>query len=466
MTIKHAKTLAVIYLISSVVLIGAILNTSFFKREKYTNLAVSQRTEEKIERCIITDRNLIPLTGDIASDKRLACHLIGYADSSGVGVCGVEKALDEEIRYLGSKNERFLKDARGNAISSFKSSENQGDSKSYVKLTIDYHIQQITENALDKYGITGAVVILDAENFDVISMASRPNFDSDNIETYVDSSGTELLNRAVSQYNAGSIFKIVTMAGALENGICPKSFLCTGSMTFDSLDFPCHTQKGHGHLLPDEAFALSCNCSFYQLGTLMGSDEICRFAQKFGLGESVLGGVIPENTGNIPAFLANTESEEANLSIGQGEIMITPLQGAKLACIIASGGISKNVNIIDGIVSQNGNMKKEMKSVDSKRVISESTAKAIGDMMRKSVESGTGTNAKSQYVAIAGKTGSAETGWKLSGNLMVQGWFIGYFPYENPKYAIAVMVENGRGGNIACAPIFREIAEEVTLIGK
>lgn len=456
--------MAVIYFSASVFLICAILNISVFKREKYTYMAASQRTDEKSERCDIVDRSLIPFTGNFAQPTALARHIIGYTDSSGTGLSGIEKALDSEIKYYGNEKGRFLKDACGNAISAFKATD--GGDKKFVKLTLDYHIQQIVENLLDNYGITGAVVILDVDSFDVLAMASRPNYNSDDVNSYIASSGTELLNRAVSQYNAGSIFKIVTMAASLENGICPKTFFCGGSLLFDNLVFPCHLLQGHGNIDPSSAFALSCNCSFYQLGVSLGSEEICRYAQKFGLGEKALGEDICESSGNIPSFFANTRSEAANISIGQGEIMITPLQAAKLACIIASGGVSKKINIIDGIATEKAAIVKNMRKSSAKRIISEATANTIGEMMRQSVENGTGTNAQSEIVAIAGKTGSAETGWQIDESYMVQGWFVGYFPYKRPKYAMAVIAENGRGGNASCAPIFKETAEEIILLGR
>lgn len=464
--IKRGKLLTSLYFSAAVFLVIAVFIISVLKSDKYTYMAANQRTDKKNVRCLIADRSLIPFADSSAGSARLARHLIGYTDSSGAGISGIEKTLDDDIRYFGGESKHSLKDAGGNKISAFKAINATAENKNFIKLTLDYHIQQIAENALDKYGITGAAVILDTGTFDVLAMASRPNYNYENIEKYLSSDGSELLNRAVSPYNAGSIFKIVTMASALEKGSCPDVFRCSGSLVFDNLVFPCHISSGHGALTANDAFALSCNCSFYQLGISLGSEEICRFARKFGLGEKVLDDVICESGGNIPSFFANTQSEAANLSIGQGEIMITPLQAAKLACTIASGGISKTVNVIDGVVSQKNKLIKNMRSSSVERVISESTASAIGKMMKKCVESGTGTNAQSEIVSIAGKTGSAETGWKTDDNYMVQGWFIGYFPYESPKYAMAVIAENGRGGNSSSAPIFKEIAEKITALEK
>lgn len=460
--IRRLKIFSVSFALCFAFLISVIFTIAFIKSGDYTYMAVDQRTSDKTVRRTITDRNMIPLTGSEPRYEKdtLAKHVIGYTDSSNTGISGIEKALDYHIRTDESMQYPALKDANGNDISVFQPSSAKGEK--YIKLTLDYHIQKITENVLDKYGGSGAAVVLEADTFDVLAIASRPDFEQSNIGAYIQSGGTELLNRAISRYNAGSIFKIVTMAASLEEGICPSSLFCGGAEIYDNIIFPCHNPNGHGWLTPDDALAKSCNCAFYQIGTALGSEVLCKYAEKFGLGKSALGGILSESKGNVPKFLAKNTSEAANLSIGQGEILITPVQAAKIACIIASGGISDNVNIADSICYENGSIYEMLRQKNPERIISEENAKRIGEMMIKTTLDGTGTNAKSEKVSIAGKTGSAETGWQTEEGYMVQGWFIGFFPYESPKYAMAVMTENGRGGNISCAPVFKEIAEKIT----
>lgn len=463
--IKRPKKFLMIFLIPMLLLMYVILNITFLKGNQYANMAAEQRTgKSDSQRGCITDRNMIPFTGfsNRYSERSLAPHIIGYTDSSGTGISGIEKAMEDALAAP-LESDVILKDATGNDISAFKANGVQTKDMNYVKLTLDYHIQKIAENVLDDAGIIGAVVVLDVETFDILAMASRPDFNQNSVEDYISSDGTELLNRATSPYNAGSIFKIVTAAAALEEGISDADtiHLCNGNMIVDTVIFPCHHLQGHGFLNTEEAFALSCNCTFYNLGINLGSDTLCRYADKFGMGKQVIDGYIPESEGNIPDDPVLSASEAANLSIGQGEIMITPLQAARLAAIIASGGMAKDVNLIEGIADISGNMIKHMRRTSSERVISKNTAEKIGDMMLKVTESGTGTNAKSDYISIAGKTGSAETGWQTENDYMVQGWFVGYFPYDNPKYALAVMTENGRQGNASCGPVFKEIAERI-----
>jgi len=418
---------------------------------------------------------MIPFTADSGENGNghryrtpsYASHVIGYTNSDGTGASGIEKALEDEINGGGAAD-YYLLDAAGNAIPNFKTSTLYDKDGKFVKLTLDYHIQKITENVLDASGIIGAAVVLDVESFDVLAMASRPDFSRDSVSRYISSGGTELLNRATSPYNAGSIFKIITAAAAMEEEIADTNFTmqCKGTMKIDGIDFVCHKKEGHGLLTFEQAFSKSCNCAFYEMGISLGSAKICEYAKKFGIGENVLSACLSENGGNIPEYLSYTGSESANLSIGQGEIMITPLQAAKTVCVIASGGMSKQVNIVDSVIFADGEKIKDYRKISGQRVISRETAAKIADMMMKTTTEGTGSNALSEKVQIAGKTGSAETGWQTDDGYMVQGWFVGFFPFDEPKYALAVMTENGRQGNISCAPVFKEIAEKITEIKK
>lgn len=452
-------------------LVLSVGNISLFKGSKYSYLAAQQRlpgVSGATNRGIIADRNMIPFTETETGaqnryrENTVANHVIGYTNADGVGVSGIEKTMDSELAECGGA-QAVLLDATGNEIPNFKTGSAYLDGQKTVKLTLDYHIQKITENVLDKFGITGGAVVMDVESFDVLAMASRPDFSQRQIGRYVASGGTELLNRCVSPYNAGSIFKIITAAAALEEGVMMPDAVhyCGGVERIEGMDFYCHKKDGHGHLTFEDAFSKSCNCVFYNTGKLLGSKKICEYAEKFGMGKDVLSGQLSESDGNLPKYISSSGQESANLSIGQGEIMITPLQAAKAVSIIAAKGVSKAVNIADSVVDSKGETIKDLREYNTERVISEDTASKIGVMMMKATTDGTGSNAKSEKVSIAGKTGSAETGWQTEDGYMVQGWFAGFFPYENPRYVLAVMTENGRGGNISCAPVFKEIAERI-----
>ena len=467
--ILRPKKFLLLLMIPFVALLGVLLNIMIFKGSYYTNMAVNQRVYEmEPGRNVICDKNMIPFTKESPryDETSLATHLVGYASADGKGVTGVEKAFDKYLLKDNGAN-LVLKDGSGKKIPNFKVND-KGEKEQYLKLTLDYHIQKIAENVLDSHKMPGAVVVMDVETFDVCAMVSRPQFDRNQVEKYTEYGDTELVNRAISPYNAGSIFKIVTASALIEEGLEDRAnlFLCSGGQMLDGLFFTCHKKEGHGVLSLHDALVQSCNCAFYDAGTVLGSEKICEYGKKFGIGEIVLKDGLNDNCGNMPMYLSSSKAESANLAIGQGEIMITPLQAAKIACIIASGGVSREVNVADCVITENGKIKRNLRKFGKNRVISEETAKKVGAMMFDTVNFGTGTNAKSHKVSIAGKTGSAETGWQTEEGYMVQGWFVGFFPYENPKYSIAVMCENGRQGNKTCAPIFKEIAEKKCEIKK
>lgn len=232
MPIKRPKKFLMIFLIPLIYLMCVILNIAVFKGEIYTNMAASQRTHEiHQQRGVITDRNMIPFTDNETryNETSLARHIIGYTDSGGTGISGIEKELNKE---LSEKTPYYaLKDASGNEIPNFKKHDFITTNRKYVKLTLDYHIQCITENVLDANGQTGAVVILDVDNFDVLAMASRPDFDQNNVAQHIQNGGTSLINRAQTPYNSTSM-KTAMPFLITENELTPfevASKMCTAA---------------------------------------------------------------------------------------------------------------------------------------------------------------------------------------------------------------------------------------------
>ena len=208
-----------------------------------------------------------------------------------------------------------------------------------------------------------------------------------------------------------------------------------------------------------EAFSLSCNCAYYEIGKKLKSDKMLDMAKMFGLGEKCTS-LDWEEEGNIKTDKNKTVCDALNISIGQGDILVTPIQATKISAIIANKGKSKKVNIADKIINQKGETIHYLKQEEETIVINENTASIIADMMKKCVDTGTGTDAHSDKVNISGKTGTAQTGWEKDGELMVHGWFVGFFPSENPKYAMCVFLENGKTSKNA-AKTFKNIAEKI-----
>ena len=483
----------------SVTFLGAkVLELGITKHDDYTQAVLAQqkttRTVAPI-RGTIYDRNLIPLTDrsdellHIADDASVAkgkgrawlsvsarhkagdilAHVTGYTANDGSGLSGIEKKYDNVLKGTDFCTATYNADAAGRPLKDGQLSldENESEKPNGIRLTIDYHIQKCVEDVMDSYIPQGAAVVLDTQSFDVLAMASRPSYDASAVSNSLQSDDGELLNRALCAYNAGSVFKIVTAAAALEgnSAYAQRLFDCKGSFTADSHTFLCHKADGHGVEDFSHSFANSCNCAFYDTALFVGGKKLTDTALKLGLGHKVLGWDSEESSGLIPRKTIFPTLESINLGIGQGDILITPLQCALMAATVATGGVRKSVNIADSVTDSLGNTLYSIRKDDSIKAMSPSTASAIASMMRLSVTNGTAKPAALSGVPIAGKTGSAETGWRSNdGTLKVHGWFCGFFPCESPRYALAVFCEDGKSGAESCIEPFVKICEKITQI--
>jgi cell division protein FtsI/penicillin-binding protein 2 len=373
----------------------------------------------------------------------LALHVIGYTDKSNRGVQGIEKSYDNLLRGTGSYSINAVVDAKRRMVPGIGYTvidERRGAQD--ITLTLDYHIQKITEQAMDKNKNTGAAVVMDVHTGDILAMASRPTFDPYSIAR---ADGDALLNKALLDVSPGSIFKIVVAAAALDTGKADldTEFKCDGYVNIKGRRFGCDVHKdGAGFLDMRQAFAISCNSYFIQLAQLVGGDDIVRYAEAFGLGYAI-DGIPDQQPGLLPTREEYAGPGIGNLALGQGKVEATPLQIATMVAAVANGGIKPAVSLVEGQGSD-----------QSVRVVSSSTAYKLMTLMRDVTISGSGKRAYSDMVGgTAGKTGTPDIG--------PYAWFAGYFPAHAPEYAIAVLTYNdGYGGQMA-APIFKDIAEGI-----
>lgn len=405
-------------------------------------------------------------------DNSLAKHIIGYINGSEqVGTAGIERSYEKVLNSGTNKVIGVITDATYNPLYGlgYRIMDNVQSKKLNVKLTLDYHIQKIVEDVMEKNNVSGAVVVEDVNTGDIVAIASKPDFDQNRVDEYLDSPDKELFNKAVASYNVGSIFKIIDSACALEtNQDVDDRYFCKGYIEIGDTIIKCgsYNSGGHGEVDFTRAFALSCNPYFIDLGIRMGPRSIIDMAKKLGFGEvtGIKEQGIDESGGSLPDIGSRvfTYGDTANMSIGQGEVLATPLQVADLVATVANGGIKNKINIVDSIVDENGNKVSSIKKQEGRRVMSKETSDFLRSMMEEVVDAGTGTRASlEEYGGSGGKTGSAETGLSAGNGNVVQAWFAGYFPRMNPKYSIAVFVENGRAGNKTAAPVFEEIAGEI-----
>jgi len=417
---------------------------------------------------------------------QLMAHLLGYLGevnkeelsrglASGieagdlVGKIGIEKVYN---RYLqGEKGGKQLEvDAHGRELRTISSKDSLPGENIY--LTLNLKMQQIAEEELGER--KGVVLIGNPHTGEILVFLSHPSFNPNLFAQGISLSVRDKLfsdpdnpleNRTIrGEYHPGSSFKIIVATAALEEGKATKSttFFCGGELRVARRVFKCWKEEGHGWLDLEEAIIHSCNVYFYQLGSKVGTKSIIKYAKLFGLGQPVGIDLVSEKKGFLPTPEWKKKNykeiwypgDTANLSIGQGYILVTPLQMLGLINVIANGGNLLKSYLLKRIVDFEGKVIFSNPSQKMRRIpISSSTLEILRRSLRGVVTQGTGWRAENKVVKISGKTGTAE----IAGREEPDNWFIGYAPFENPSLSIVVLVEQ-RKEERAIAP---EIAGKI-----
>lgn len=400
----------------------------------------------------------------------LASHLIGYVSfDDNHGVSGLEATYDDLLSDSGGKYLAALADARAQLIPGlqYRTIKLSGSKEAKsLQLTIDLVMQKKAEDVFDRYAKKGAVVILNPYTGEVLSMVSRPNFDADHLNDYLTQANSPLLNRAISAYQPGSVFKLAIAAAALEAGIVTpeQKFYDRGYIDVDGTIFRgWDYKKGAREINFTQAVANSSNPVFIQVGLQMGMERLLPFLRKLGFGEVSSLQLFGEAAGNLPNAANSYIGETANLSIGQGECETTPVQIASLVGAIVNNGMKVEPILLKRVISDDDNSATEINTKGhSKVVFSSDTARKLRTMMEEVTKTGTGQAAFVPQGGSAGKTGSAETGRiDAEGKSISHAWFAGFAPLDHPKYVAVVFVEEGMSGGDVAAPIFKELIEAI-----
>ncbi|MDQ5983081.1 MAG: Stage V sporulation protein D [Eubacteriales bacterium SKADARSKE-1] len=401
------------------------------------------------------------------SDDQLAPHIIGYLDSDGKGVCAIEKAfnnyLDDSKGYI---NLKYKVDALGRMLSreDIAVENTMYKQTSGVVLTIDKDIQRIVQSIAQEDLPKGAIIVTSVPNCEIRACVSMPNFSPNNISQALDNENSPLLNRAFLSYNVGSIFKLVTAAAAVENGSSPDNkFCCTGSINVNDSTFHCSNSKVHGEIDLMGAISLSCNSYFVNLTRGFDGEKFLKLAMDFGFGKPIE--LAPEmflSSGNLPEFeVLKNASSMANFSFGQGTLMATPVQISGLINTIAAKGKYVSPKLVLGLVNENLEYVKKNAPKPPKQIITKRCANVLKSGMIAAVEMGTGIHGKPENYLAAAKTGTAQTGIKDGERSVIQAWYAGFYPAENPKYSIVILSEDSNGGGASCGPIFKKIVDKI-----
>ena len=432
----------------------------------------------------------------------LAAHLLGYVgevdrreleENDGydvgdiLGKTGVEAVWERYLR--GSKGGRQVEvDAFGREVRVL--GEVLPTPGWDLYLTIDVELQRKAEELLkDK---VGAIVALDPSSGEVLALCSSPSYSPSLFASGIsrgrwkrllDHPLHPLTNRAVQGlYAPGSVFKIVTAAAALQEGrLSPEEELfCGGSWRLGNRTYRCWQEGGHGELSLHRAIVESCDVYFYQVGHRVGIDALSRYAQAFGFGKRTGISLPDEKGGLVPSRKWKREKlgkswwegETVTLAIGQGYILVTPLQMARMIAAVANGGDLYVPLLAQRVKEAEGERERIYRPQKAGRLplrpsVLEEIRRALVGVVEE--ERGTGKAARIEGVKVAGKTGTAQVSKmgekrlkpeELPYELRDHAWFVAYAPADDPKIAVAVLVEHGGHGGSAAAPLAREVIKK------
>jgi penicillin-binding protein 2 len=484
--------------------IHAALDDAASVRTKYEPVKI--REEAPWEEVAMIEAHQEDLPGTIIEPEHrrhypydgLASHQLGYIgkvsqaqrkqEQQDIGLLtgqgGLEKIYDKYLR--GFAGRRMIQvNAAGRKVKDLGIEEPKPGTDVY--LTIDLDVQKAAEEGLGDRA--GAVVAMDPNTGEILALASHPNFDpnlfprgilpKDWVRLMNDPSHP-LYNRAIqSVYPPGSTFKIIVSLAGLESGVIKldDKITCRGFLTSGRHSFRCWKKGGHGPISFHQALVESCDVYFYTMGERIGWDRVAEYAKKLGYG-NLTGIPLPDEK---PGLIPTTEWKKKKTgeawyagdtyinSIGQGFVLVSPIQACQLMCAVANGGYFYRPMLLKQARNRETGAIKTFSPERMRRITLDASAleevrRALAGVVNE--PDGTAHGARTPLAVVAGKTGTAQViaqkvpGRKLSESTQDHGWFISYAPADDPRIAVAVLVEHGGHGGSAAAPVAKKVIEE------
>lgn len=367
-----------------------------------------------------------------ASVRRALAVTVG--DTAGMSGTGVEGYYSAQLLDISDSLVQRL-----SAL--FNGTERKGSS---VELTIDARLTAAVANAFPA-GYRGAVCLINYKTGEVLSMVSKPDYDpsapGENVED------TAYLNRCLQGlYPPGSVFKIVTLAAALEHDpdVVNQTFTCSGTWSYEGGSIVCAGHTAHGTLTLEEAFKKSCNVTFGKLAYQLGVDRMRQTAETLGFNENFKLGDFALYNSQFPTSASNM-SDLVWAGIGQSTVLTTPMHMAMITASVANDGVMMKPWLVRRIVTATGTVTQAGSAQGYRRVMSAQTAAEITRYMAAAVDSGTAVRAKISGHQVCGKTGSAEISDDKT--VATHSWYAGFIDEDAHPYAIAVVVEQGGAGS-------------------
>lgn len=425
--------------------------------------------------------HLVGYISEISDQELLQLASRGYRQGGYIGKRGIEKEYDQLLR--GVDGVLYLEvTAQGKVLGEVPDRPPlRPIAGSDLVTSIDMDVQAAAESALANYPCAGAVA-LDPSTGEILAFVSKPVFNSaglsvgisyDEWNRIVSDPDHPLLNRVIqSQYPPGSTAKLLTAGAALEEGLVnPNSHMpvsCNGGFQFGNRYFHCWQQAGHGSLDLMNAIEQSCDVYFYQLGLKLGLQKWSEYAKKCGFGRRTGIDLPDESRGLVPStawydsHLGKSQWSTGvmvNLSIGQGEILTTPLQLANFYAALSNGGVLWKPHFLKRVQDPEGPQEYRPEIME-RLPFSQETLEILRKALILVVQGphGTAHRAQVQGITVAGKTGTAE-----NPHGKPHSWFACFAPAEDPKIAIAVLVENAGHGSDVAAPVAQQMLQAYLL---
>lgn len=438
----------------------------------------------------------------------LAAHVLGYMGEATaanlkddpdlrmgdlVGKRGIELMYESELR--GRDGHRFVVvDSHGRIKEEYPSSTREPVPGRNVHLTIDLELQKIAEDYFFDNEMVGSCVVLDPRNGDVLVMASSPAYDpnvfskrfsSETWKAIVSNPFKVELNRSIQGlYSPGSVFKIVMGLAGLKTGVINENTTahCNGSQTYYGRRFRCWKRAGHGTVSLERAIQVSCDIYFYELGARLGIDRIAEFSHLLTCGELTRIDLEGERPGLVPSVeWAETKqnrkwypSETISVAIGQGPLLVTPLQVANLTAAVATGGVVWQPHLLRQVEEVDEAGKTRLRSVSPRELHRIEIGREAFDPIRQALwkvvnePGGTGGKSRVPGLDVVGKTGtvqvvSQET-WIKAEDLPFKfrdhAWFTSFAPRDDAELVVVVFIEHGGHGGADAAPLAKRIYEK------
>ena len=356
-----------------------------------------------------------------------------------------------------------------------------------VQLTIDYDLQKAAEDGFRAAGFNGAALIMDPRNGEILTHVSLPSYDPNAFAAGIDRAtwaqlNTDKLrplqNRVIQgRYSPGSTFKIVVATAALEEGLVTPDFTvnCPGGATFYGRFFKCHLKGGHGTVDMRHALEKSCNVYFYTLGNMLGVDKIHKWAEKLGVAGKTGIDLPNEQESIVPSTEWKRQrtgekwyaGETISVSIGQGQVSVTPAALAEMISVVANGGTRVTPHLVRAVDDGSGWKMTSPSAVAERIAFRPETLSALHDGLWMVVNAaGSGGRGKIPGLDVAGKTGTAQVisnqGRQAARgseqDLRDHGWFVFFAPKDNPEIAGVIFAEHGEHGFLG-APIAKHVIE-------